>query len=201
MEAAFFYEGQIIISALERAKKTIQAIQCDEISAVKFRIIHQLNSTINNVRSHQCLLEPITFDDLGNPVDVRESSPNTGPLTRLFGKEISPGRQQQEQPAIPIDPNEADIKNLMDKFSKIDKIENEQGPVTAASNDQCQQLQDSFLLLTDDQILEQYPDKTIRELARKLDFPVSETMPKTITAKFLQEMRERIESTDDSNEQ
>jgi hypothetical protein len=200
MEAAFFVEGQIIITALERAKKTIQAIDCEEINAVKFRIVRQLNSTINIVRTHQCQLEPITFDDLGNPVDTKELL-TTGPLTRLFGKEISPGSQQQDQPAIPDDPNEADIKNLMDKFSKIDKIENEQGPVTAASNDPGQQLQDSFLLLTDDQILEQYPDKTIRDLARKLDFPVSETMPKTITAKFLQEMRERIESTDDSNEQ
>lgn len=113
MTQAFYYEGMIIIDALDRAKKTIQAIDNDEFNAVKFKIVNQLNATINRVRHQQCELEPLFFDDFGNEIEFGSDKISTGPLKKLFGKEIEPvSSNQQNEIRIPDDPNEADVEKL-----------------------------------------------------------------------------------------
>ena len=113
MTEAFFYEGMIIIDALEKAKKTIQAISNDEFNAVKFKIVNELNVTINRVRFNQCGLEPIFFDDNGNEIEFGSDKISTGPLKKLFGKDIEPvSKAEQNSIIIPDDPNEADVEKL-----------------------------------------------------------------------------------------
>lgn len=162
MNELFFYEGQTIVNALTEARTKILSIDNPDFFMVKTPIINKLANMINTVRNRQMGLEPIFFD---MPDEGDKASPvEQKPLRKILGRDVTK----------PLGLQNAEAQEMEELRRHVAK------------------LQEKFLSLTDEEILDSYSELDIRGLGKILDFPYTETYPQRITIDVVQELRAHI---------
>lgn len=179
---AFEKETKQIIDVLRNAHADIEAINNPEIAPLKARIMSDLRRHENSL----CL-------QLGEEIRLQEQDvivqkKSAGPITRLFGKEIKP-ISRNDKPAIdetkPITPTPAiEIKTTQEIQVNELRIQRDE-------------VYNRFIVTPTDDLLDSLDEMIIRAVAKRAGLPVTETNPKKITAKYVEQIKAAIQKNMD----
>jgi hypothetical protein len=176
-EHAFEKETKQIIDVLRNAHSDIAAISNPEIAPLKARIMTDLRRHENSL----CM-------QLGQEIELVEQDAviqvkSSGPITKLFGKEIKPISRNEK---LVVDETKPVTPTPAIEIKTTQEIELQELRV------QRDEVYNKFLTAQTDDLLDSLDELVIRAVAKRAGLPVTETNPKRVDAKFIDRIKAAI---------